>query len=177
MTPEDFTPDVEYPLALFRFQAEFTRVSAPGEGPGAPVAICRGAFSECTGLEATMEPKVIKAGGANYGPFQRVGPVTFGTVILKRGITTSRDLWKWFSHLTEQGRSAFRLDVKITVLGTTQLPAAPGEPDRDEAPEAALTFQLTRAMPVKFKAGDLSARATEVGIEELHLAHEGLSLS
>jgi hypothetical protein len=29
---------------------------------------------------------------------------------------------------------------------------------------------------VKFKAADLNARGTEVGIEELHLAHEGLTL-
>lgn len=177
MTPEDFTPDAEYPLPLFRFQAEFTRVTEPGAAPGSPVAICRGAFSECSGLEATMEPKVIKSGGANYGPFQRVGPVTFGTVILKRGITTSRDLWKWFSHLTEQGKSAFRLDVKITVLGVTELPAAPSQPERKPEPTPALTIQLARAVPVKFKAGDLNARATDVGIEELHLAHEGLSFS
>lgn len=31
-------------------------------------------------------------------------------------------------------------------------------------------------MPIKFKAADLNARGTEIGIEELHLAHEGLSL-
>jgi hypothetical protein len=29
---------------------------------------------------------------------------------------------------------------------------------------------------VKFKAADLNAKNTEVGIEELHLAHEGLTL-
>jgi hypothetical protein len=31
-------------------------------------------------------------------------------------------------------------------------------------------------MPVKFRAGDLSARATDVAIEELHLVHEGLRM-
>jgi hypothetical protein len=29
-------------------------------------------------------------------------------------------------------------------------------------------------MPVKFKFADLNAKGTEVGIEELHLVHEGL---
>ncbi|MDB6151401.1 MAG: phage tail protein, partial [Chthoniobacter sp.] len=38
-------------------------------------------------------------------------------------------------------------------------------------------IRLFRALPLKFKCGDLSARATDVGIEELHLAHEGLSFS
>ena len=39
-----------------------------------------------------------------------------------------------------------------------------------------LTWTLENAMPVKFKAGDLNARGTEVAIEELHLVHEGLKV-
>ncbi len=146
----------DYPIQLFRFQVDFERV-----GSSDKPQICQGAFSECTGLEATMEAKVIKMGGSNYGSPQRAGPVTFATVVLKRGITTTRDLWKWFSQITEQGRSAVRLNVTIAVLGPG------GEPT--------FTARLSRAIPVKFKCGDLNARATEIGIEELHLAHEGLA--
>jgi phage tail-like protein len=108
---------------------------------------------------------VIKAGGWNYGARQRPGPVTFGTVILKRGITTTRDLWKWFSHVSERGKFAFRLNVTIRV-------AAPDE----DLPGEALVVQLFRALPVKFKCADLNARGAEVSIEELHLAHEGMSI-
>jgi phage tail-like protein len=159
------TTDTLYPLTLFRFQVDFERVSLTDEDKTGPVALCSGAFSDCTGLEATMEPKVIKAGGWNYGAQQRSGPVTFGTVILKRGITTSRDLWTWFSQMNEAGKYAFRLNVTIRVAG----------PEED-LPGNALTIRLFRALPLKFKCGDLNARATEVGIEELHLAHEGLSI-
>ena len=146
------------PIHLFRFHVEFRREEDDD------TQITHGAFSECTGLEATMEPKVIKAGGANYGAYQRAGRVTFATVVLKRGITSSRDLWKWFSHVNERGKLAYRLDVKILVFDKVA--------DPELAP--ALTVELFRAMPVQFKSGDLNARATEVGIEELHLAHEGL---
>ncbi len=157
--------DSEYPLELFRFQVEFERVTlSDGTSQGA-VDLCKGAFSECTGLEATMEPKVVKAGGWNYGARQRTGPVTFGTVILKRGITSSRDLWKWFSQVNEKNRYAFRLNVAIRV-------ARPGE----DLPGETLTIRLQRALPIKFKCADLSARATEVSVEELHLAHEGFTL-
>ena len=149
------------PIHLFRFHVEFKRRKADD------THISYGAFSECTGLEATMEPKVIKAGGANYGAYQRAGRVTFATVVLKRGITSNRDLWKWFSHVNEQGKFAFRLDVKILVFDKV------ADPSR----RPALIVNLFRALPVKFKSGDLNARATEVGIEELHLAHEGLSFS
>jgi phage tail-like protein len=168
-----------YPIPLFRFHVEFEQVSPTGEGRGHRASICQGAFSECTGLEATMEPKVIKAGGANYGAFQRPGQVAFATVILKRGITTSRDLWTWFSHVNERGKFAYRFNVTITVFGECQSAPPPGEAKRDARPswEPRLTVRLFRALPVKFKCGDLSARATEVGIEELHLAHDGLAFS
>lgn len=155
----------DYPFPLFRFQVDFQRVALADQTESGPVPVCRGAFSECTGLEATMEPKVIKAGGWNYGAQQRAGPVTFGTVILKRGLTTTRDLWKWFSQVHERGRYAFRLNVTIRVAGP-----------EEELPGNALVIRLFRAVPVKFKCGDLSARASEVGVEELHLAHEGLTL-
>ena len=156
-------PEMAAPIALFNFHVEFDLVKlGEAKSSGTP-DICFGSFAECTGLEATMEPKVIKSGGANYGAAQRVGPVTFGTVVLKRGLTTNRDLWKSFAAVTERALGVIRFNVKITVLG-------PGG-------ETAFTVSLARALPVKFKCGDLNARATEVGIEELHLAHEGLSLN
>lgn len=151
------------PFHVFRFAVSFARANLPGAQakPTSEVALCSGAFAECTGLEATMEPKVIKAGGSNYGPAQRAGPVTFATVVLKRGMTPTRDLWNWFQTVAGGGYS-YRLDARITML-------SPGGEPR-------LTWVLERALPVKFKAADLNARGTEIGIEELHLAHEGLRL-
>jgi phage tail-like protein len=151
------------PLHVFRFHVSFTRASLPGAEakPALDVALCSGAFAECTGLEATMEPKVIKVGGDNYGAVQRVGPVTFATVVLKRGMTQTRDLWNWFQ-IVAGGASSFRLDARITMQTTNAQPV--------------LTWVLERALPVKFKAADLNAKGTELGIEELHLAHEKLRL-
>lgn len=150
------------PLPVFRFRIRFSR-DALGEAPagGGDVPLCSGAFAECTGLEATMEPRVIKAGGANYGSAQRVGRVSFATVVLKRGMTDTRDLWTWFQ-LVAGGASAVRLAARIEM--------------QDMAGRPVVTWGLRRALPVKFKAADLNARGTEVGIEELHLAHEGLQL-
>jgi phage tail-like protein len=47
---------------------------------------------------------------------------------------------------------------------------------KNSANEPMVRWRLARAMPIKFKAAELNARGTEVGIEELHLAHEGLTL-
>src|SRR5262249_22667382 len=44
--------------------------------------------------------------------------------------------------------------------------------------QVALGWRLENAMPIKFRVGDLNARgSTDVAIEELHLAHEGLHMS
>jgi len=154
----------ETPVPVFRFLVEFTEDPIDtSSGPGAgDVPLCAGAFSDCTGLEATMEPKVIKEGGRNYGPVQRAGQVTFATVILKRGVTSTRDLWRWFDLINGQAKYAYRLQATITMF------AVDGS--------GVLSFYLEKAMPVKFRVSDLNARGTEVAIEELHLVHEGLSV-
>jgi len=156
----------ERPLHVFRFGLSFTDGTLPKGSKKPPVREIKDVgFSDCTGLEATMEPKVIKAGGRNYGAVQRAGPVTFSTVILKRGMLRNLTLWKWFTEATSQGLYARRRDVVITLYDTIQ-------PYR-----AAMSWQLKRALPIKFKTADLNAKATEVGIEELHLAHEGMRLA
>lgn len=151
----------ELPFPVFRFLVEFKE--APIDGPaGSAVSLVDGAFSEVSGLEATMEPKTIKVGGLNYGVVQRAGRVTFATVILKRGITRRRHLWQWFELMNVRGAYRHRLQVTITL--------------RDHAGEPQLQWVLDRAMPIRFKSPDLNANTgNEVGIEEIHLAHEGLS--
>ncbi len=160
--PDDQPENRLAPLQVFNFHVRFRR-DALATPPAKPeeITLCSGAFAECTGLEATMEPKVIKAGGINYGAVQRMGRITFATVILKRGMTTTRDLWNWWQ-LVAGGAYAYRLAVEIEM--------------RDGTGKPALAWGLERALPIKFKAADLNARGAEVGIEELHLAHEGLRL-
>ncbi len=155
--------DNTYPLHVFRFQVDFVEDPFVSTGTPGGVPLCSGAFAECTGLEATMEPKVIKEGGRNYGAAQRAGPVSFATVILKRGITTTRHLETWFKLLTLENKYAYRLAATITLF--------------DTAGKGVLAWRLDKAMPVKFKVPDLNAKSTEVGIEELHLAHEGLKVA
>ena len=149
----------DYPLRGFRFQVDFKEQMLTNETEGGEVVLCSGAFSECSGLEATMEPKTIREGGRNWGAVQRMGGITFGTVVLKRGLTSTDDLWTWFN-LIGQGAYAQRLNVTITMF--------------DQAGRGVFSWTLLKAMPVRFKAPDLSAAGNEVAIEELHLVHEGM---
>ena len=147
------------PFHVFNFLVEFAETSLSDESKSTELVLCSGAFSECTGLEATMEHKVVKEGGRNYGTAQRVGQVTFATVVLKRGITSEQHLWKWFEFVSG-GASAYRMNVTITL--------------RDSAGQPVLRWRLDNALPVKFKAADFNAKGGDIGIEELHLVHEGL---
>jgi phage tail-like protein len=150
----------DYPLSGFRFQVDFKEQMLTNETEGGEVLLCSGAFSECSGLEATMEPKSIKEGGRNWGAAQRMGAINFSTVVLKRGLTGTADLWSWFS-LVGAGAYAQRLNVTITMF--------------DQSGKGLFSWTLLKAMPIKFKAPDLNASNNEVAIEELHLVHEGLS--
>lgn len=150
----DVAENLLAPLQVFRFEISFRK-------DGSDVPMCSGAFAECTGLEATMEPKVIKSGGENYGAYQRPGTVSFATVVLKRGMTKTRDLFKWFQ-LVNGGAYAYRLSAEIAM--------------KNPADETVVTWALDNCLPIKFKAADLNAKGTDIGIEELHLAHEGLRL-
>lgn len=158
-------PELEAtPVGAFRYELVFTENRLQSGQGGAPASVAGGAFAECSGLEATMEPRTIREGGVNYGAHQRAGPVTFATVILRRGMTSNRDLWDWFQQATLRGAYTHRLDVAIVHLdldGRTQI----------------RTWRLNRALPVKFRSSDLSARSAEIAIEELHLVHEGLTLA
>ena len=147
------------PLHVFRFHVDFFTDSLTSGASNTQFQVCTGAFAECTGLEATMEPKTIKEGGRNYGTAQRAGGTTFATVVLKRGISRNQNLYQLFNTMTA-GNFAPRMQVTINVY--------------DINGAATMAWTLVRAMPVKYKFADLNSKNGEIGIEELHLVHEGL---
>ena len=56
--------------------------------------------------------------------------------------------------MNRNGGYAHRLAVKVTMMNS--------------AGKSMISWKLEKAMPIKFKAADLNAKGTEVGIEELH---------
>ena len=126
--------------------------------------LCQGAFSEVSGLEASMHARSHREGGRNWGELQLAGPTRFPPVVLKRGITEVADLWDWFDATTRQARYGLRCRGRIEVM----------DPERPDRP--ALVWILTNAMATRFKGPNLSATGRQVAVEELHLVHEGLEL-
>ncbi len=154
--PETQAQDPVDPLHVFRFHVDFYADNATSS-----TAVCSGAFSEISGLEATMQPVAISQGGHNWGQAQLPGRTTFSTVILKRGITVTRHLWTWFHHTNGlRGSYAHRMRVTIRL--------------QDASGNDKIRWTLKRALPVKLKLADLNSTSADLGVEELHLVHEGI---
>jgi phage tail-like protein len=144
-------PPRPYPFLAFNFAVEIHRA-----GEGKPLA--EGAFSDCDGLEMTMDVKTIKEGGAPDRAIRLNGPVGYSNLTLKRGMTDNFDLWTWFEDSVADPR--LRADAEVVLLG----------PDGSERAR----FQLSRCVPIKMKAPTLSSTGTAVAIEELQIAYERL---
>lgn len=141
------------PFAAFNFEVAIRREDEP-----AP--LCNAAFAECDGLEQTMEVKTVREGGNNSVQVRLAGPVTYGQLTLRRGMTGNFDLWDWFAEV--QRSPWLRAAVEVTLLA----------PDRKERAR----FALGRCLPLKVKAPALNAREGTIAIEELQLAYESLTL-
>lgn len=141
-----------YPFTAFNFSVEINRGTE-----GKPLA--NAAFSECDGLEMSMDVKTIREGGANDRQIRLNGPVSYGQLTLKRGMTESFDLWIWFHDSIEQPR--LRADAEVVLL------AADGSTERAR-------FRLERCVPVKLKAPTLNAKEGQIAVEELQIAYETL---
>ncbi|HUH13577.1 MAG TPA: phage tail protein [Longimicrobiales bacterium] len=152
--PFDPADKTAHPFTTFNFLVEI-QVKDLGE------ALCHAAFSECDGLEMTVEPKTIREGGRNSGPVHMSGPVSYAQLTLKRGMTANVDLWRWFERVAG-GQGGLRGTAEISMLsgeGTEQL-----------------RFLLDGCLPVKLKAPALNAADGQIAIEEMQIAYESLTL-
>lgn len=144
---------VKYPFMAFNFAVEI-------KVEGVAMQICDAAFSECDGLETTMDVKTIREGGNNGKQIRLTGAMNYGTLTLKRGITETFDLWKWIELM--QTNPETRADAEVILFSTDK--------------QVRAKFLLTSCLPVKLKAPPLNAKDGGVAIEEFQLAYESLKL-
>ncbi len=139
----------ENPHQAFNFTVEIT---VPGMGG----QVCQGAFSECDGLEATLDVRSFRQGGDPSSQVRLVNGLTYGTVTLRRGLTSSLHPWEWMAAVAED--PSLRAEGEVVVLG----------PDGS----AHIRYILTRCLPSKVKAPALNAKDGGVAVEELGLLCE-----
>ena len=117
-------------------------------------------FSECSGLEMTLEVEEHQQGGDNGRTLKFPTRVTWPNLKLRRGMTLSDNLWKWHASFAEG--HGIRYDGTITL--------------KNELQEPVKIWRFLRGLPVKYGGPSLNASQSAAAIEELEIGHEGLSL-
>jgi len=116
-------------------------------------------FKSVSGLRYETEVVPVLAGGVNDKTFNLVGATKWPNLVLKQGFTKSSQLIKWRQDwITGAARS--RLPGKITLLDTALQPQA--------------VWSFDRGWPCKWDISEFDASKSELAIETLEIAHDGL---
>ena len=120
-------------------------------------------FCECSGMGSETEVTEKKSTDATGRPFIRkvAGATKWSNITLKRVVDDKRNLWNWRQQVLKDGADKARVDGTITLL------------DYDGTP--ILTYKFLQGFPVKYGGVTLSTSSNDVALEEVVIAHEGLS--
>lgn len=135
-----------YPHGKFRYMVEVDGMELGG-------------FSEVSGFDASIDVIEYREGDKVQTPMKIPGLKKYGNITLKQGVADKDALYKWME--TGFEKDVDRKTVTITLLDINGDPAA--------------SWQVINAWPTKYTAPDFNATSSEVAIETLELAHEGMT--
>lgn len=135
-----------YPHGKFRYKVEIDGLDAGG-------------FSEVSGFDASIDVIEYREGDMVQTPMKIPGLKKYGNITLKQGLADSMVLYEWV--IAGVNGAVDRKTITITLL------------DEEEAPAA--SWQVINAWPTKYTAPDFNAASSEVAIETLEIAHEGMT--
>ncbi len=137
------------PYASFNFLLEIDGIQTAG-------------FSEVTGLNAESNVVEYREGADKTNTMRKLpGLDKYGNVTLKHGLTKDRVLFDWHKAVMD-GDIVRKPAMSIVLL--------------NEKREEAVRWNLLEAWPMKWTGPDLKAGASEIAIESLEIAHEGVVL-
>jgi len=121
--------------------------------------VTEGHFTECTGLGIRVSVIRYREGGTSQVVHCVPGPVEYGDIALRYGLTASRELFDWF--MTAVNGRVDRKNVSILML------------DSDGVNEV-MRWDLFNAWPSEWRGAVLNALEHQVAIESLTLVYETL---
>ena len=124
--------------------------------------VVTGGFSECSGLVTDTNIIEYREGNEKQGTTRKLpGLMKYNNIVLKRGYTKDGSLWKWRQQVID-GKTQ-RAGGTITLF--------------DEARQPALRWNFREGWPSKLEGPGLNGKTSEVAVETLEIAHEGLELA
>ena len=121
-------------------------------------SITRGAFQQVSGFDSTVDVNEYREGGKNMTVHKIPGNTNYSNIQLKWGIADDRDLYEWHRRII--AGDIERRNGSILLL--------------DRAGREVARWNFVRAWPTKYDAPDFNAEGTDIAIETMELAHEGV---
>ncbi|NVD97966.1 phage tail protein [Massilia sp. BJB1822] len=154
------------PLLGFNFQVSLMEAGRGKAGALTTVTLSSvglvrvAGFSECSGLEGTLEAHEYQAGGVNGGALRFPTRIKWSNLVLKRGLGSDMMLWDWF-HGFVTGKGTRRDGIVVLQ-------------DAQHQPHTVWGFRA--GLPVKYSGPAMNAMQSSVAIESIEIAHQGLYL-
>ena len=117
-------------------------------------------FTECSGLGSTTEVIEYREGGDNTTVRKLPGKTSFSDITLKYGVTDSTTLWEWRQQIID-GTVALK-NGSVVVY------------DLDNRTEVG-RWHFVRAWPTKWEGPTFNAKGSDIAVDTLVLAHEGIT--
>ena len=117
-----------------------------------------GGFSEVSGLQAETEVEEVREGGINYHVHKFPKITKYSNLILKRGITDSDVLWKWYQDVV---KGVFLRKSGFIIL-------------LDGEGNEKWRWHFIDAYPVKWTGPDLKGDSSTIAVETLEISHNGI---
>lgn len=121
--------------------------------------VAEGHFAECSGLEVKVHAIPYREGGNTQVVHRVPGPVEYGDITLRYGLTSSREMWDWF--FAGVSGKVDRRHVSIVMV------------DNDGRTEV-MRWNLVDAWITGWRGAPLNALEKEVAIETMTLVYESL---
>lgn len=117
-----------------------------------------GGFSKVSGMASEIEVEEYIEGGVNHFVHRMPVRVRNYNIILEKGITQSKVLYKWFTQVKDGVIN--KLDFSIILYDTKG--------------EVVRRWSFKNGYPVRWEASDLDALDNSILVERIELAHEGM---
>jgi phage tail-like protein len=117
-------------------------------------------FKSVSGIRFETEVVPVRAGGVNDTTFQLPGATKWSNLVFKQGFTASSALLKWRQEWI-QGKMTRIKQGKIIQL--------------DTAFKEKATWTFYNAWPCKWEIAEFDASKSELAMETLELAHDGIT--
>lgn len=121
--------------------------------------VIQGFFTECSGIGSEHEVIEHKVTTNGKEIIMKIpGRLKWENITLKRGITSSMDIWKWRKDVEDGKVDSARRDGSILMF--------------DQNLKEVARWNFLRAWPVKVTGPQPKSDSNEIGLEELTIAHE-----